>query len=128
MPLVEACFLAVVCSALVASLAFIFLEIFQKLFYRWGFYASLFDRFVERSRHKVHAQVERFGYLGVILFIAVPLPLSWAWIGTLDAWLRGLGRRKTIMAVAGGVVVSGIIDSIRAGFGVETLGFLIEHV
>lgn len=128
MPVLEAYFFAVLFNALVAPLAFIFLETFHKLFYRWSFYAGIFDRFVERSRHKVHAQVERYGYLGIMLFVAVPLPITGAWTGTLGAWILGLGRRKTILAVAGGVMISGIIVSVIVGFGVEALGFLIKHV
>ena len=128
MPVLEAYFIAVLFNALVAPLAFIFLETFHKLFYRWSFYAGIFDRFVERSRHKVHAQVERYGYLGIMLFVAVPLPITGAWTGTLGAWILGLGRRKTILAVAGGVMISGIIVSVIVGFGVEALGFLIKHV
>jgi uncharacterized membrane protein len=128
MPVLEAYFIAVFFNALVAPLAFIFLETFHKLFYRWAFYASVFDRFVERSRHKVHAKVERYGYLGIMLFVAVPLPITGAWTGTLGAWILGLGRRKTMMVVAGGVLISGIIVSVIVGFGVEALGFLIKHV
>jgi uncharacterized membrane protein len=128
MPVLEAYFIAAACNALVAPLAFIFLETFHKLFYRWSFYAGIFDRFVERSREKVHAQVERYGYLGIMLFVAVPLPITGAWTGTLGAWILGLGRRKTITAVAGGVIISGIIVSVIVGFGVEALGFLIKHV
>lgn len=128
MPILEAYFIAVACNALVAPLAFIFLETFHKLLYRWIFYAGVFDRFVERSRHKVHAQVERYGYLGIMLFVAIPLPITGAWTGTLGAWILGLGRRKTMLAVAAGVVISGIIVSIIVGFGVEALGFLIKHV
>jgi uncharacterized membrane protein len=128
MPILEAYFIAVACNALVAPLAFIFLETFHKLFYRWSFYAGIFDRFVERSRHKVHAQVERYGYLGIMIFVAVPLPITGAWTGTLGAWILGLRRRKTMMAVAAGVAISGIIVSLIVGFGVEALGFLIKHV
>jgi uncharacterized membrane protein len=63
-----------------------------------------------------------------MLFVAVPLPITGAWTGTLGAWILGLGRRKTITAVAGGVIISGIIVSVIVGFGVEALGFLIKHV
>ena len=128
MPLIEAYFIAVLCNALVAPLAFIFLETFHRLFYRWPFYAGVFDRFVERSRHKVHAKVERFGYLGIMLFVAIPLPVTGAWTGTLGAWILGLGRKKTMMAVAAGVAIAGVLVSAIVGFGVEALGFLIKHV
>jgi uncharacterized membrane protein len=128
MPLLEAFGLAVVCNALVAPVAFIFLETMHKLLYRWTFYQRIFDRFVERTRHKVHAKVEAYGYLGIMLFVAIPLPVTGAWTGTLGAWLLGLSRRRTMLAVAGGVLISGTIVTLIVGLGVEALGFLVKHL
>ncbi len=128
MPLLEAALLAVACNALVGPVAFVFLETFHKLFYRWGFYARTFDRFVERSRAKVHEKVERYGYLGIMLFVAIPLPITGAWTGTLGAWILGLGKRKTMLAVAAGVLISGVIVSLVVGLGAEALSFFIKRV
>lgn len=124
----QAALLAIACNALVAPLAFIFLETVHKVLYSWGFYARTFDRFVARARAKVHEGVERWGYLGILLFVAIPLPVTGAWTGTLGAWILGLSRRKTMLAVAGGVVVSGIIVSLVVGLGVEALSLFIKHV
>ncbi len=128
MPLVEAALLAAACNALVGPVAFIFLETFHKLFYRWGFYARVFDRFVERSRAKVHAQVERYGYIGIMLFVAVPLPITGAWTGTLGAWILGLSKRKTMLAVAAGVAIAALIVSLVVGLGVEAFSFFIKRL
>ncbi len=128
MPIVEAALLAAACNMLVGPVAFIFLETFHKLFYRWGFYARVFDRFVERSRAKVHAQVERYGYIGIMLFVAVPLPITGAWTGTLGAWILGLSKRKTMIAVAAGVAIAGLIVSLVVGLGVEAFSFFIKRL
>lgn len=128
MPLASATMLAVACNALVGPVAFIFLETFHKLFYRWPVYASFFDRFVEKARTKVHRKVEKYGYLGIMLFVAVPLPVTGAWTGTLGAWILGLERRKTMLAVAAGVVIAGLIVSMVVGLGVEALSIFTKSL
>lgn len=125
-PLVQAAMLAMACNALVGPVAFVFLETFHKLLYRWGLYARVFDGFVARARLKVHAKVERYGYVGIMLFVAIPLPITGAWTGTLGAWILGMNRKKTMLAVVGGVVIAGIIVSLVVGLGVEALSLFIK--
>lgn len=125
---VTAYFFAVFFNALVGPFVFIFLNTFHKLFSRMNWYNKLFDNFVEKTRHKVENKINRFGYLGVALFVAIPLPITGAWTGTLGAWIFGLKKRKTIPAVILGVTISGIIVSLITYFGVEALSFLIKKV
>jgi uncharacterized membrane protein len=128
MPLVEAAVIAIACNALVGPVALVFLETFHKLLYRWTFYAGVFDRFVAKARLKVHAKVERYGYLGIMLFVAIPLPVTGAWTGTLGAWILGMDRRKTMLAVAAGVAIAGIIVSLVVGLGLEALSIFTKSV
>lgn len=102
-------------NAAVPVIAYIFLATAHKLFYRWGWYARFFDRTVERARLKIHPEVEKYGILGILVFVAIPLPLTGAWTGTLGAWILGLDRKKTILAVVGGVVVAGVIVTAIVG-------------
>jgi len=127
LPLLTAAALAFAGNALVSPLAFLFLETFHKLFYRWTFYAKIFDRFVEKARTKVHAKVEKYGYWGIMLFVAIPLPITGAWTGTLGAWILGMSRRKTILASAIGVLISCIIVSLVVGFSISSLSLFIKH-
>ena len=106
-------------NALVAPLCWLFLSTVHRLFYgvvtdgaaRGGFawYRNIFDRLVERARQKLHSGVEKWGALGVALFVAIPLPVTGAWTGTIGAWVMGLPKRKTLPAVILGVIVAGAI-------------------
>ena len=127
-PLMEAALIAVACNALVGPVAFVFLETFHKLFYKWPAYAGFFDRFVEKARAKVHAKVEKYGYLGIMLFVAIPLPVTGAWTGTLGGWILGMSKKKTMLAVAAGVVIAGLIVSLVVGLGVEALSIFVKRV
>jgi len=124
----EAFALAVPVNALAGPLAFVFLASFHKLFYRWGAYARFFDRFVERAREKVHPAVEKYGYWGLLVFVAIPFPLTGAWTGVLGAWMLGMSKRKAMLMVALGVLVAGVVVSLVVHFGVGALDFLLKRV
>jgi len=79
------------------------------------FYTRVFDKTVQRARQKISVKVDVYGFLGIVLFVGIPLPITGAWTGTLGAWVLGLSRKKTILAVSGGVLMSGaIVTSILA--------------
>ena len=44
-----------------------------------------------------------------MFFVAIPLPGSGAWTGTLIAWIIGLDRLKSFVAITFGVIVAGLI-------------------
>ncbi|MCS7236107.1 MAG: small multi-drug export protein [Armatimonadota bacterium] len=66
-------------------------------------------RQVERVRRRGEGYVRRYEALGLALFVAVPLPGTGAYAGTLLAWLLGLPRARAWAAVAAGVVLAGIV-------------------
>lgn len=53
--------------------------------------------------------IEKYGYLGILFFVAVPLPGSGAWTGCLLAVLLGLEKKKSFLAALLGVLIAGII-------------------
>ncbi|MDR0448823.1 MAG: small multi-drug export protein, partial [Treponema sp.] len=82
--------LAVFCNAMVAPACWLFLSTLHKLFLKMNWYKAFFERFIERARNKLRNNVERWGWLGITVFVAIPLPLTGAWTGTLGAWVLGL--------------------------------------
>ncbi len=99
-------------NVLVPFIAYLFLSTIHKLLYKVGFYRNFFDRFVEKARAKVHGKVERYGYWGLLVFVAIPFPVTGAWTGTLGAWVLGMDKKKASLAIVGGVLVAGIIVSV----------------
>ena len=128
MGLLPAAILSTLVNAVVPLIAFIFLSTIHKLLYKWRLYHDFFDRFVEKARLKVHAQVEKYGYLGLLVFVAIPLPMTGAWTGALGAWVLGMDKRKATLAIAGGVLVAGIVVTLLVallGPGAKTIFFKI---
>lgn len=59
------------------------------------------------EKHK--SQIEKYGYLGIVLFVGIPLPGTGAWTGTLIASVLEMDRKKTFLATIVGVFMASII-------------------
>ncbi len=62
--------------------------------------AAWLDRKIEK--HK--GTIEKYSYWGVVLFVAIPLPGTGAWTGTLIASVLGLEPKKSFLAAVLGVL------------------------
>jgi uncharacterized membrane protein len=94
--------------------------------FRW--YRKFFDRFVERARQKLRRGVERWGWIAVAAFVAVPLPVTGAWTGTLGAWVLGIPKRRTFPAVIIGVVVAGAVVTAAAFLGIQAFSLFVKRM
>ncbi|MCL1928908.1 MAG: small multi-drug export protein [Treponema sp.] len=127
-------------NALVAPLCWLFLSTVHRLFYGasaksgealpvqggFGWYRKIFDTFVERAREKLHKNVEKWGALGIAVFVAIPLPITGAWTGTLGAWVLGLSKKKTLFAVILGVITAGAIVTTVMLLGLSAFNIFVK--
>lgn len=74
---------------------------------------SIFDRFFtwlfERTRKRSNKMIERYEEIGLMAFVAIPLPGTGAWTGALVAFLFGLDFKKSLFVIAIGVFIAGVI-------------------
>ena len=71
-------------------------------------FAGWLDSKVEK--HK--GQIEKYGYLGVVLFVGIPIPGTGAWTGSLIASVLEMDRKKTFLAIIVGVAIACVIMSL----------------
>ncbi len=76
----------------------------------------LYDK-AEKNRPKI----DRYGIWGLFLFVAIPLPGTGAWTGTLVASVFDMDRKKASLSIFAGVVTAGLIMT----FGSQIVKFLI---
>ena len=67
---------------------------------------------LEKKTLSKREQLDKYGYLGLLLFVGIPLPGTGAWTGTLLAVLLHLDKKKSFIAISLGVLLAGIIMSI----------------
>jgi uncharacterized membrane protein len=85
-----------------------FLDRAVRILGRVEFFRRLIDWFLERSRRKGKL-AERYGWVGLALFVAVPLPVTGAWTGSVVAYLLGIESKRAFLAIALGVFTAGAI-------------------
>ena len=71
-----------------------------------------FDRFLTRlfARTRRRSQiVETYEAIGLVLFVAIPLPVTGAWTGAVAAYLFGVRPRYAIPAIALGIMIAGVV-------------------
>lgn len=79
---------------------------------RWLSHIPLFRSFFSWlfNHSKKRAEVvQRYETLGLILFVAIPLPVTGAWTGTIAASLFKVKFKYAFPAVICGVIIAGII-------------------
>jgi uncharacterized membrane protein len=75
---------------------------------RWAWFERVVWQKLERTRHKVHPYVEKYGEMGLAVFIGVPLPGTGVYTGAFGAYLLGMNRRKFNIANVVGVLIAGV--------------------
>lgn len=73
---------------------------------RWSWFESKVWPWFERTQHKLHPYVEKYGEWGLAVFIGVPLPGTGAYTGAFGAFLLGMDKRKFLVANFLGVLIA----------------------
>ena len=66
----------------------------------WKGGIKLLDKVIERAERGAGPKVEKYGTLGLALFVAIPLPGTGVWTGALAGYLLGLKKRDVALALA----------------------------
>ncbi len=94
----------------------IFIEMVFNLMEKVKFLEKIPKKIKEKALSKSE-QIEKYGYFGLFLFVAIPLPGTGAWTGALLSVLLGLKKGKSLLAILLGVMTAGLIMSLLA-FGI----------
>ena len=90
-----------------------FIIIFIKKIFAWMRKTSeKLDKIVVKMENKAFSKrdvIDKYGPWGLFIFVAIPLPGTGAWTGSLIAAMLDIPLRKAFPAVALGVVTAGII-------------------
>ena len=79
---------------------------------------NLVDK-LEKKAHLKGQKVTKYKYLGLMIFVAIPLPGTGAWTGALVAAFLDMPLRKALPSIFAGVLLAGCIMSLLTVFGVN---------
>ncbi len=105
-------FISILGNILIIPFVFLFLDTLHHLLIKWPFYDKTFAKFLNKIQHrkeKVEKNYETYGILALAIFVAIPLPITGAWTGTLIAWLMKLKRTRSFFAMCLGIIIAAFV-------------------
>lgn len=110
-PYLRALVICVIGNVLPIPFVLLFLEIIFKWMEKWSVTKKIV-KWLEKKGNSKRSQIDKYGYLGLILFVGIPLPGTGAWTGSLVAILLGLDKKKSFICILIGVMLAAAIMSI----------------
>ena len=120
--------ICIISNIIIGILIFILLDWLIKLLTIIKPVEIVWNKYVEKTRMKIHKGVEKYGEWAVIVFIGIPLPGSGVYSGALASFIIGLNFKKFIIADIIGVLIAGILVTIACLTGSEIFSIFIKNM
>ena len=81
---------------------------------------KLFSKLVKKLYKKVSSKkssIEKYGFIGLLLFVGIPLPGTGAWTGSLIASILEMDKKKSLKYIFLGILLASVIMMI-VSFGI----------
>ncbi len=108
LPWYEAFFLSVIGNLLPVPILLLFLNPVTKIISRVEIGRKIVCWVFEHVRRQGKT-VEKYERLGLTLFVAIPLPITGAWTGSIAAFLLGMKFRTAFLSILAGIIIAGAI-------------------
>lgn len=102
----------IISNIILGIVIYFLLEKIVNFFLRFNWFSKTYFATIERARKKIKKYVDRYGILGVALFIGIPLPGSGSYTGALGSYILGIKFRHFIIANLIGVIIAGTLVSL----------------
>lgn len=114
LPVLAAYFWSVLGNLVPAVLLLLFLEPVAKfLMSKSRTFDKFFNWIFARTRKRFSVPAEKYGkFIALVLFVAIPLPITGAWTGSVAAFLFGIPFSRSFPAVVIGVLIAGVIVAV----------------
>ncbi len=104
--------IAVIGNMLPVPFILLFFRFIEKFLRRYRFWTKIMDWLFARTRARADTKIQQYEHLALLLFVAVPLPFTGAWTGSLIAYLFDLKFSKSILTIFLGVLIAASIMTV----------------
>lgn len=109
--------LAVIGNMLPIPFILLFFKHVEKFLRNYRSWTRLMDWLFAKTRKRADAKIKKYEHLGLLVFVAIPLPFTGAWTGALIAYLFGLKFAKSLITIFIGVIIAAAIITILILYG-----------
>ena len=117
-PLWQAVPLAILGNMLPIPFILLFFKFIEKFLRRFKFWIKIMDWLFERTRERADSKIRRYETLGLLVFVAIPLPFTGAWTGSLIAYLFDLKFSTSLITIFIGVLIAATITTLLYSTGI----------
>ena len=108
---IRAAIICILGNVLPIPIVLLFLKYVLDVLSKWDVTKKLVN-WLEKKVDDKREQIDKYGYLGLIIFVGIPLPGTGAWTGALLAVMLGLDRKKSFVCIMIGVLMAAVIMSV----------------
>lgn len=99
----------------------LFFKYVEKFLRRFAFWANLMDKLFVITRKRADKKIRRYEHLGLLLFVALPVPFTGAWTGALIAYLFNLKFSRSLITILIGILMAASIMTTITLTGIDIL-------
>jgi uncharacterized membrane protein len=115
--------LAVIGNMIPIPFILLFFKYGEKFLRNFKSWSKILDWLFAKTRSRADEKIKKYEHLGLLVFVAIPLPFTGAWTGALIAYLFDLKFTKSLITIFIGVVIAAAIITILMLYGL--MGALI---
>lgn len=110
LPPLQVFILAVAGNIAITAFILLWLPIVSRVLMK---YSNVMNRLLnglfQRTQQKHAKRLDQLGYLALFLFVAIPLPGTGAWTGSLVAYVFGLKSSRSLLIISAGIISAGVL-------------------
>lgn len=97
----------------------LFLEPVSNFLRRWRIWDIFFTWLFERTHRRHNANFEKYGSIGLAIFVGIPLPVTGAWTGCAAAFVFGFKFKNAFLAILSGIIIAGVVVTTLTVMGIK---------
>jgi uncharacterized membrane protein len=101
--------IAVVANIIPVPFVLIFFNYVEKFLRNYRFWVNIMEKLFDYTRKRADDKIRRYKHLGLLLFVALPVPFTGAWTGALIAYLFNLKFKRSLITIFLGVLIAASI-------------------
>jgi len=118
--------IAVITNIILAPVVWFLLDYVLHFFIHIKSVNNIWNKYKEYTQEKIHKYIDRWGILGLAIFIGIPLPGSGVYSGTIGAYALGMHFKDYMKAAVIGVLISGAIVTAIMLTGTTTFSLFVK--
>lgn len=75
----------------------------------------------KRAKRQTKNNIQKYGFLGLMIFVMIPLPITGSYIGTLASYIFGMDYKKSFLAISTGVTISCVLIATGIALGISIM-------